>query len=217
MQQTYLPTPLARAAMRILPAAVLQRMIDTLMRGMQWNHPRLFRNLERLDAAIVRIEPSDLPHRFRLAFGPDEISLVVVGNEDTACDACIKGKLDALINLLEGRVDGDMLFFSRDIEITGNTAVVVALRNTLDREEINLLDDISALFGPFERPVRKVAVLMGNTAQRIKERIVEMSGHDSSNTHAAKAECDLLRTEVLALKTRLSKLEVQRQQKKNVA
>ncbi len=211
MQQDHLPTPLARAAMRVIPASVLQRMIDALMRGMRQSHPRLFSNLERLDAAVVRIEPSDLPHNFTLAFGHGETSLTVSDSKDGACSARLKGKLAALLDLLEGRIDGDMMFFSRSIEITGDTSVMVALRNTIDREEINLLDDMTALFGPFARPARHVASLIDKVGQRMKERIQEINEERSPDAQPAKAECDALRAEVQALKTRLAKLEVRRQ------
>jgi predicted lipid carrier protein YhbT len=145
-------------------------MIDALMRKMQGRHPRLFQNLERLDAASICFEPSDVPHRFLLTFGRDGNSFVVMDSKQDACDARIKGKLDTLLNMLEGRIDGDKLFFSRDIEISGNTAAVVALRNTLDREEIDLLDDVASLFGPFKSPVREAVLLADCIARHIRDR-----------------------------------------------
>jgi predicted lipid carrier protein YhbT len=202
--------------MRVMPASMLQRMIDNLMRGMRREHPRLFQNLERLNAARLRIEPADLPHRFILAFGGGETSLTVANSDDSLCTAGLTGKLDALLNLLEGRIDGDMLFFSRDIEITGNTSVVVALRNTIDREEINLLDDITAPLGPFARPVRKIAALMNRASERINERLAEIV-EKRTHSSAAKSENDTLRTEIQALKTRLAKIEAHSQRKKAAA
>jgi predicted lipid carrier protein YhbT len=198
MQNYHIPSPLTRAAMSALPAPLLQRMIDILISSMRRSHPRLFKNLERLDGACVRFEPSDVPHRFVLSFGQGETSLSVTGEEDSACDARIKGKLEALLAMLEGRVDGDKLFFSREIEITGDTSVVVALRNTLDREEIDLVDDIVSLFGPFAPPARAIMVFAAAFTQRVKGRPGE---------EAVPCECAALRAEVLQLKTRLAKLE----------
>ncbi len=158
-------SPLSRAAMRIAPGSVLQRGIDILMGRMRRAHPRLFKNLERLETARVRVEPSDVPHRFVLRFGKGGASLRV---EDSEGDACIRGKLEALIGLLEGRADGDKLFFSRDLEITGNTHVVVALRNTLDREEIDLLEDVLALSGPFAPAARAAFSFADALARRVR-------------------------------------------------
>ncbi len=108
-----------------------------------------------------------------LKLGPDDLSLVVMDSKKAACDACVKGKLEALLNMLEGRIDGDKLFFSRDIEISGDTAVVVALRNTLDREEINLLDDVTSLFGPFKTPAREAILLADNLARHIRQHVAK--------------------------------------------
>jgi hypothetical protein len=73
-----------------------------------------------------------------------------------------------LFDLMEGRLDGDALFFSRALVIEGNTEVVVALRNALDGEEIDLLDDVLSLFGPFNPLARLLAgraeALLGRAA-----------------------------------------------------
>ena len=171
LQNNHMPSPLARVLLRALPTPLLQRMIDGLMRKMQSRHPRLFKNLERLDTASVCFEPSDVPHRFFLTFGRKEASLTVVNSKTTACDACIKGNLQALLDMLEGRLDGDKLFFSRDIEISGKTDVVVALRNTLDREEIDLLEDVASLFGPFKVLAYEAVLLADSLTRHFRQRI----------------------------------------------
>ncbi len=196
--------------MRIVPAPLLQRMIDLLMRRMRHSHPSLFSNLALLDSAVICVKPSDLPHQFVLRFGQGPTSLSLAKPQNPVSDACIKGKLEALLNLLEGRIDSDMLFFSRDIEITGDTAVIVGLRNTLDREEINLLDDITAMSGPFGGPARKMVSILNNAAQRINQRlanIYEESHPPSADWQNVQHERDELRNEVQALKTRLAKFE----------
>jgi O2-independent ubiquinone biosynthesis accessory factor UbiT len=173
MQNSRLPPPLARATMRAMPAPVLQRVIDILMSRMHKRHSRLFQNLEKLKSATVRINPTDVSHRFVLAFGKKGVSLTVANLEDFVCDAEIKGDLEALLNMLEGRLDGDQLFFSREIEITGKTDVVVALRNTLDREEINLLDDITSPLGPFKQPAQLMVLMADKIAQRVRRYVTE--------------------------------------------
>ncbi len=165
MNQERLPPPLARAAMSAMPSALLQRAVDVLMERLRARHAGLFRNLERLKASSVRFEPLDVPHRFVLSFGKSGVSLAVA---DAKADACVKGNLSALLDMLEGRIDGDKLFFSREIDITGKAETVVALRNTLDREEIDLLDDIVSFFGPFKRPARKAVLIADALAQHLR-------------------------------------------------
>ncbi|MDD3371713.1 MAG: SCP2 sterol-binding domain-containing protein [Alphaproteobacteria bacterium] len=204
-----LPTPLARAVMRLAPAPFLQHAIDALMRRMRSSHPKLFSNLARLDAATVLIEPSDVPHRFVLAFGGSESSLTVADTADVGCDSRIKGRLGALLDMLEGRSDGDKLFFSRDIEITGDTAVIVGLRNTLDREEISLMDDVTSMFGPFAQPARKIISLADAVAARVHERFEMASGPSALET-----ECASLREENAELKKRLAEATTRKPRKK---
>ncbi len=220
MKHENLPVPLARAAMRIIPAGLLQSVLDVLMRRMRRRHPGLFQNLARLDKAVIRIEPSDLPHQFTLKFGQGPTLLSVTDPKDHPSQACVKGTLGVLLNLLEGRLDSDMLFFSRDLEITGDTAVVVGLRNTLDREEIDLLDDITGLCGPFAKPARRAIMAMDRTAERIKHRLADIyeERHPSSAiAQDNERECDRLRAEVQALKTRLAKFEVRQKRMEAIA
>jgi predicted lipid carrier protein YhbT len=56
--------------------------------------------------------------------------------------------------LLEGSADGDALFFARKIEISGDTEAILALRNALDDNAINLPRDLSPLAGPLAGIVR---------------------------------------------------------------
>ncbi len=211
MDESRLPVPLARVALRVIPESVLNRLTYLLIRRMQKIHPGLFQNLARLDAATVCIEPSDLPYRFVLKFGQGPTSLRTAPRAGYSCDAAVKGKLESLLNLLEGRIDSDMMFFSREIIITGDTAVVVALRNTLDREEIRLLDDISAMCGPVSNPARKVIVEVNKFMDHIKTSMKNAHerrySHDADET-AAKLECARLQEEIKALKFRLAKFEV---------
>jgi predicted lipid carrier protein YhbT len=204
--------PLASAALSMVPSPVLARMVGLLTRIMRRRHPHLVENFSRLDHAIIHIEPTDLPHRFEIEFGAGQMDVRVLTDDDPPPpDARIRGSLAALIALLEGKIDSDAMFFTRDIEITGSTAVSVAVRNTLDREEIVMRDEIAALFGPFERPARRIG--------RRLDRVIGLVGTQIATLHAKLheangpsrdlgAECDALRAEVKALKTRLAKMDV---------
>ena len=203
--------PLA-AALSLVPAPVLARMVTLLMRAMRRRHPRLVNAFGRLDPGVMHVAPTDLPHRFAMTFGGGRLDVRVLrAANPPPPDAAIRGKLAALIDLLEGRIDGDSMFFSRDIAITGSTAVVVAVRNTLDREEIVLRDEIAALFGPLEQPVRKAARrfdrVIGRTRSAVAAVHASLHAADTPQRDVA-AECDALRGEVKALKTRLARLDV---------
>ena len=131
MKPSNLPTPIVRGAMHVTPPFVLARAVAMQLHGMERAHPKLFRNLAQLKPSIVYVEPTDLPHRFELKYGGDDGPCS--GEGQGAADAYITGNLDILMSLLEGRIDGDALFFTRGLVITGDTAAIVGLRNTLDR------------------------------------------------------------------------------------
>jgi predicted lipid carrier protein YhbT len=209
--------PLAAATLSLIPGPVLARLTVLLTRAMRRRHPRLVANFARLDPAVVHVFPSDLPHRFAIEFGGGKMDVRVLldsaarGDSPKPPDAEIRGNLMALIDLLEGRIDGDAMFFSREIEITGSTAVIVAVRNTLDREEILITDEIAAMFGPLERPARRIAQRIDAAIGRARARIETIHGrlHEAEGpSRDLGAEFDALRAEVKTLKTRLAKLDV---------
>nr|WP_294512367.1 SCP2 sterol-binding domain-containing protein [uncultured Rhodopila sp.] len=205
--------PLAAATLSLIPSPVLARLTVLLNRAMRRRHPRLVANFARLDPAVVHVFPSDLPHRFAIEFGGGKMDVRVLRETGAgaAPDAEIRGNLMALIDLLEGRIDGDAMFFSREIEITGSTAVIVAVRNTLDREEILISDEIAAIFGPLERPARRIALRVDTAISRARARIAAIHArlHEAdAPARDLSAETDALRAEVKALKTRLAKLDV---------
>jgi predicted lipid carrier protein YhbT len=188
-----------------MPQTVLSSAITILMRNMSLRHPRLFQNLARLDRAVLHVEPTDAQHRFALTFGHGPTTLALIDDMASKPDACIKGSLECLLNLLEGRIDSDMLFFTRDIQITGDTSIIVGLRNTLDREDINLMDDVTSFFGPFAAPLQKAVVLLDGVMLRVRKRFAPAP---ETTTQSGPDEREALRAEIQDLKKQLAKAKV---------
>ena len=80
-------------------------------------------------------------------------------------DACIAGTLANLLEMIDGSIDGDALFFSRALRVTGDTEAVVALRNALDDFEGSALESVISSFGPLSRPAT-LALSMWRTSRR---------------------------------------------------
>jgi len=172
MPASSLPIPLARAILAAMPSAALARGMEIIVKRLEMRHPKLFSNLAKLPEATVFLTPSDLPHRFALQMGPKvDFTLVPI---DAAPSAEIKASLADMVAMLEGREDGDALFFSRGIQVTGDTAVIVALRNTLDREEIDLYDEILSVCGPFAQPARLALDLVDKAARHFHARLASL-------------------------------------------
>src|SRR5450759_3342112 len=73
-------------------------------------------------------------------------------HERPAHVAAIAGTFFNLLDMIDGSLDGDALFFSRDLQVSGDTEAVVALRNALDDFEGSALDSVVASFGPLSGP-----------------------------------------------------------------
>jgi len=150
-----LPVMLAGLALGPVPPVLLQPGASLAMAFAMRRHPGLFERLEELGDRTVLIDPVELPVRFMLRAGGGAPTLTVIGREDgVEADATIRGPLLGLIDLLEGRLDGDALFFSRALAIEGDTEAVVALRNAIDDAEIDLLEELLAPLGPFSGAAR---------------------------------------------------------------
>ena len=151
------PVLLAGFIARPLPLAALQPALAVALKVLRGRHPGLFERLSGMGSPRFLIDPVDMPFSFLLETDPQNTRLSAVsetGATETAATATIRGSLLALIDLLEGRIDGDALFFKRDLAIEGETEAVVALRNAIDDAEIDLVSDVLSVFGPFAAPAR---------------------------------------------------------------
>ncbi len=102
------------------------------------------------------IDPVNLPFAFLLRPDPQDVLLEAVRRGRMADhDARIAGTFLTLLDMVDGRLDGDALFFSRNLRVTGDTEAVVALRNALDDAEGGIADDVAALYGPPGRFILK--------------------------------------------------------------
>ena len=134
------------------------RVVSALaLRTLRKRHPGLFDRLSGVGSPRFLIDPVDLPFAFLLETDPKRPRLAALRKEDAepqAATATIRGPLMTLIDLAEGRLDGDALFFSRDLVIEGDTEAVVALRNAIDDAEIDLVADLLSALGPLAGPAR---------------------------------------------------------------
>lgn len=102
------------------------------------------------------IDPVNLPFAFLLRPDPDNVLLEAIRRRHRVdFDARISGTFLTLLDMVDGRLDGDALFFSRDLQVAGDTEAVVSLRNALDDVEGSLAEDVAALYGPPGRFVLK--------------------------------------------------------------
>lgn len=154
----FTPVLLLGLALKPVRPALLQPLFDAMLRVVRNRHPDILERMEPFADKVVCIDPIDLPFAILLEPNPAEPRLTVRRFVDAEeVHATIRGPLETLIALSEGKVDGDALFFSRQLVIEGDTEVVVALRNAIDGAGIDLIEDLTSILGPFARPARRAA------------------------------------------------------------
>ncbi len=167
MVPPFSPVLLGGLLLAPIPDVVLRPLLRAVMASVTKQHPGMFERLDSHADTIFLIDPVDLPIRFLLKADAEQPKLTIAREADVSrATAAIHGSLLALIDLLEGRVDGDALFFSRRLLIEGDTEAVVALRNAVDGEEIDIIDDILVRAGPLARPARRAAKVALRLARR---------------------------------------------------
>ena len=185
------PILLAGFALRPIPPVVFQPVLDAAMTILGRRHPGIFDRISSFGQPVFLIDPVDLPYVFILHVDPRAPRLIVKQPAE-ACDsdAVIRGPLTCLLAMMEGRIDGDALFFSRDLVIEGDTEAVVALRNAIDDSDVDLKADLLSIFGPFSGlltsfigTAERVSDLLSQDLETVRQAIISPSvrRHDSQD------------------------------------
>lgn len=144
-----------------LPLFLLQPLLARIVRKIAADFPSLLDRLGPHRATRYLIDPTNVPFTLLLQLDP-------AGPVFKACDRSVPPAHDAriaasflsLLRLVDQDEDGDAMFFSRDLEISGNTEAVVTLRNAIDDVDGSVVDSVAGMFGPAGRAalglVRKI-------------------------------------------------------------
>lgn len=144
----HLPRVLVFAA-RPLPLAPLTLLLTRLARQLMRRHPGLQRRLGEHARRRFLLDLTDLP--FLLLLEPGTALPRVTAHarhRSPAHDTRIAGLTAAFLGMMHGSLDGDALFFSRDLVIEGDTAAGLALRNAIDDAELDLTAELSVMLKP---------------------------------------------------------------------
>ncbi len=140
------PAPLS--ARLPFPHALMRPILSRVVRRIAANHPGMFNRLGRFTTADFVIDPIDMPFAMHLRPDPaGPILRTVPRSRLPAHVARIAGRFLDLLELMDADLDGDALFFSRGLEVTGNTEAVVCLRNALDDIDGSVAEEVAAMFG----------------------------------------------------------------------
>jgi len=143
-----------QGAIARLACAAVQPFLTHIVRRIAAGHPSLFSRLGPHRQTDYLIDPVELP--FALHLRPDPEALIfraVPRDAAPPAGAAIRGRFLLLLELVDSEVDGDAAFFSRDLEVTGDTEAVVRLRNALDDVDGSIAEETAAMFGPPGRTI----------------------------------------------------------------
>jgi predicted lipid carrier protein YhbT len=154
-----------------LPLFMLQPVLRRLMQRMAHERADLFERLGTHKDKTYLIQPTNLPFMFVLHPGRRILSACRPGVAPRH-DAKIKASLLTLIDMVDGRLDGDALFFNRHLVIEGDIEAVVVLRNALDDLDGSIVDTIAGHFGA---PARAALSVL---------RLIRKNRHERKSTYA---------------------------------
>lgn len=163
--------PLLGLAISPLPLPPLEIVLNGFLHRLLKRNPQVFDRLGPHARKRFAIKATDLPFAFVVEAAPPRPRLSVVRKLSADADAQISSSIANLLALLEGRLDGDALMFSRQLVIEGDMEAVLALRNAIDDAGLDMVAEIGSLFGPLGEPVRRVlraardAILQPGSAQ----------------------------------------------------
>ncbi len=199
------PTLLAGMALRPLPLAPLRPILALVMAAVVKRHPRMFDPLRDFGDPVFVIDPVDLPFVFVLRPAAQPVGLRAERTaEGIAATATIRGPMPVLLDLLEGRIDGDAMFFSRELTISGDTEAVLALRNSVDGAGVELVPELLSFLGPLAIPAGKAVDLAARVARRFDDDLQLLT---DALTGPGLRRVEAQAARIRALEERIAKLE----------
>ena len=196
-------------ALEKVPLPVWQPLLAKAMLVMRNNHPALFQRLQNTNFDYL-IDAYDLPFVFYLQPSLEKPLLKAIKRqENIPVSATIKGSLENLLSIFEGKIDGDADFFSGNLVIEGNTAAIVQLRNAVDSEDINIIQDLAFIFPRFPSFSLQVwqHIITTHNAWQSKLNIISnaITGQVNKTVKNQGANIDSLYEEIDSLKSMLKK------------
>lgn len=139
--------------MHVLPLWPVSMALSELARRLLRAHPQILKRIDGYQSQSFILDITDLP--FILQLDPARARLRAFRRHAAPVgDARIAGTLAAFLAMLHGVEDGDSLYFSGALQIEGDTAAVLALRNALDDAELDLSAEIGRALPLLAPPLR---------------------------------------------------------------
>jgi predicted lipid carrier protein YhbT len=195
--------------LRAVPPGPLQAGLQRLADRLSARHPEVLDRLADIGRARLLLVATDLPWRALVTLDAGGAQVTLSRHRDgpaPAAEATVTGPVERLVACAQGGGDGDAMFFAREIEVSGNTDVLVALRNALDGADLDIAGELAALAGPLARPARaavsRTAGVYGWAAAGLDAIKADIRAPLQARLDAQAAELAELRSELQRLRRR---------------
>jgi O2-independent ubiquinone biosynthesis accessory factor UbiT len=176
-------------ALATLPQPVVAALVRRLTRGLPRRQPTLTRRLAELDGKRLLIVPDELTYAFLLSFPSGEVKIELVDPAEAPdTEAQMRGPLRLFYDLVRGGRDGDALFFSRELAVTGDMAAAVTLRNAMDGSGVDLFAEFLDLPGPLGPVVRGASAVVDRWAGILLGPLAERTARLEGDVTALRSE-----------------------------
>jgi len=115
--------------LRATPLVLEAVAVGSVLSAIVARNKDLSERLEELNGKVFYFEASDIKKGFYLHITGGEIRVVLHRTDPP--DVTMKGSVTVLLDVLRGKVDPDTVFFSRKLEIEGDTAIAIHFKNIL--------------------------------------------------------------------------------------
>ncbi|MBN2905719.1 MAG: SCP2 sterol-binding domain-containing protein [Rhodobacteraceae bacterium] len=151
-----------------LPLFLLQPILKRIVTKIAADNPDMFARLGPHRHEYFLIDPTNMPFKLYLRPDPEALDFRAVARcSEPPHIARISGTFLDLLTLMDAEQDGDALFFSRDLIVTGDTEAVVCLRNALDDVDDPIAESVADMFGA---PGRMALNALRRAAENAKKR-----------------------------------------------
>jgi predicted lipid carrier protein YhbT len=176
-------------ALATLPQPLIAGLLRRMTRSLPQRYPKLAVRMAELKGKRLLIVPEELPYGFLLHF-PDGLFTIDLLNPEEApeTDAQMRGPVRLFFDLVRGGRDGDALFFSRELAVTGDMATAVTLRNAMDGSGVDLFAEFLNLPGPLGEVVRGAGAVVDRCAGIVLGPLAERTARLESEIAALRGE-----------------------------
>ncbi len=156
------------------PYFLKQSLLDLLSSRINHLYYKLIFRLQPLENKIIIYKPTFSEKFLKMTILNGKIRIKIgTANDVKNADVKISCEIIDLLKLSEGEVDGDALFFSRNIVIEGNAEILVLLRNALENEGLefrNIISPKNAIFvASINRIITEIDTKLGKVDQFFDE------------------------------------------------